>query len=110
MPATAGGSTSGSSTNVTSNALPRKRRVARRYAVGVPNTTMSNMATTLVSAVTRSASSVTSLVIPSTSSLNESSAKIATMGIRRNASDTDAAATRVAPNGVGLTADRSGQT
>ena len=36
MPATAGGSTSGSSTSVTTSARPRKRRVARNHAVGVP--------------------------------------------------------------------------
>ena len=37
MPATAGGSTSGSSTSVTTQRAPGKRRVARRYAAGVPN-------------------------------------------------------------------------
>ena len=40
MPATAGGSTSGSSMSVINSARPRKRRVARKYAAGVPTTTM----------------------------------------------------------------------
>ena len=56
MPATAGGSTSGSSTSVTTSARPRKRRVAIRYAAGVPKARMSTFATTFVFSVTTSAS------------------------------------------------------
>ena len=56
MPATAGGSTSGSSTSVTTSDRPRKRRVARTNAVGVPSPMIRRFATRFVRAVTRSAS------------------------------------------------------
>ena len=41
IPATAGGSTSGSSTSVTTSDFPRKERVASMYAAGVPTTRIS---------------------------------------------------------------------
>ena len=48
MPATAGGSTSGSSTSVMASERPGKRRVASRYAVGVPKSRISACAIRLV--------------------------------------------------------------
>ena len=61
MPATAGGSTSGSSTSVIASERPGKRRVAIRYAVGVPKTRISNCAIRLVLRLTTKASLTTSL-------------------------------------------------
>ena len=43
MPATAGGRTIGSSTSVIASDRPGKRRVARTYAVGVPNSRISDL-------------------------------------------------------------------
>ena len=48
MPATAGGSTSGSSTSVTTSERPRKRRRAMSHAVGVPKPRISALAMRLV--------------------------------------------------------------
>ena len=48
MPATAGGSTSGSSRNVVSTVRPRKCLVPSRCATGVPTTTMNASAMRLV--------------------------------------------------------------
>ena len=61
MPATAGGSTSGSSISVSTTARPRNRRRATRYAAGVPTRKMIACATRLVFAVTTSASRTTPL-------------------------------------------------
>ena len=44
MPATAGGSTSGSSTSVTTSARPGNRRRAMNHAVGVPKPRISALA------------------------------------------------------------------
>ena len=60
-PATAGGSTSGSSTSVTTSARPRKRRLASRYASGVPNRRISACAISDVLTLTISASVTTGL-------------------------------------------------
>ena len=49
MPATAGGSTSGSSIRVISSARPRNVRVASRYAAGVPTSRITASAIALVS-------------------------------------------------------------
>ena len=62
IPATAGGSTSGSSINVTTSARPRKRRLATRYASGVPNSKISACAIADVLKLTISASVTTGLV------------------------------------------------
>ena len=56
IPATAGGSTSGSSTSVTTSARPGKRRRAMSHAVGVPKPRISALATRFVRSVTASAS------------------------------------------------------
>ena len=55
--------------------------------MGVPKRMISAIATRFVSTVTRSASRVTSLVSPSRRSPGDSSAKIATIGSSRNASE-----------------------
>ena len=56
MPATAGGSTSGSSTRVIASERPRNAVEASRYATGVPMTTIRTLATAFVRAVTAIAS------------------------------------------------------
>ena len=67
MPATAGGSTSGSSTAVTRRARARKEREAITYAAGVPKRRISTFATRVVFTVTTSASTAAGLVMPSSS-------------------------------------------
>ena len=57
MPATAGGSTSGSSTSVIATSRPRKRRLASSHAAGVPTATMIASAIAVVFRLSHSASS-----------------------------------------------------
>ncbi len=59
MPATAGGSTIGNSTSVTTSDRPRNRRVAKKYAVGVPNARIATCEITIVFRLTTSASFTT---------------------------------------------------
>ena len=80
MPATAGGSTSGSSTAVTRSARPRKVRVASKYAAGVPKRRISAFATRLVFRLTTSASTAARLVMPSSSWRSGIWRKIASTG------------------------------
>ncbi len=98
MPATAGGRTSGSSTTVTSSARPRKRLVARKYAAGVPNSRIAALATSVVRAVTFSASRTTGSssrpgILRSGISVNS-----ATTGSARNTITTPAASASSAVN------------
>src|SRR5262245_23647016 len=93
MPATAGGRTSGSSTSVTATAWPGKRRVASRYAVGVPNRTISACAIALVFRLTMKASRTTGFESWSSRCPGLVWAKIATIGSARNTSVTIAIAT-----------------
>ena len=92
IPATAGGRTSGSSTSTTSSERPRKRRVARRYAVGVPSRSTSACAIALVFRLTTSASVTTGRESWATRSVGETRAKIATIGNSKKPSATAAAA------------------
>ena len=85
MPATAGGSTIGSSTSVTSAPRPRKRR-ASRYASGVPSTRIAACAIALVSRLTTSASVTTGFESWSTSRPGGSWVSSAASGSARNAS------------------------
>ena len=88
MPATAGGSTSGSSISVTTRSRRRDRRVAAQYAVGVPSTRIRASAMRFVSNVTTSASFATSLRSAETSSPGGTRRKIATIGSSRKPSAT----------------------
>ena len=85
IPATAGGSTSGSSTSVITAARPRKRRVASSHAAGVPTSTISASAAVEQSRLRRSASRDPSSPRLFHSSAGEVSRKIAAIGSVRNA-------------------------
>ena len=91
MPATAGGSTSGNSTSVMQSERPGKRRLASRYAVGVPKSSTSACAIKVVLKLTISASVTTGLESWSISWPGGTWTKIASIGSARNASATAAA-------------------
>jgi len=93
IPATAGGSTSGSSTRVIASECPRNLRLARRNAAGVPKRRISVCAIRLVFRLTTNASCTTGFPSCSTSSAGDVCAKIATIGRSRNVIATTAAPT-----------------
>src|SRR4030088_439061 len=96
-PATAGGRTSGSSPSVMSADRPRKRLVARRYAVGVPSTRMSACARSVVFRLTTSASVTTELPSCATRRAGETRANTAMTGSARKARLTKLAANTAIP-------------
>ena len=98
MPATAGGSTSGSSSSVITTERPGNRRVARRYAAGVPTTSRITSASPFTSAEMRSASCTT--FVPSWSQISRGGMrpKIDATGTNRNANTSSDASPRNALN------------
>ncbi len=88
IPATAGGSTRGSSTSVITTERPGKDRVASRYAAGVPTATMMAIAIAVVSRLSRSASVAVGSLRLLISCPGAVWVKIATTGNTRNASVT----------------------
>src|SRR5436190_18938469 len=80
MPATAGGSTSGSSQSVITSGRPGNRRVASRYAAGVATSSVIPKAIPFVTAVTTSASRTTPSSSLRTRSPGETRRKIARTG------------------------------
>ena len=86
MPATAGGSTSGSSTSVTTSARPGNRRRAMNHAVGVPKPRISALAMRFVRTVTASASRTAGWPSRLGTSRSGTWVKSATIGMARNAS------------------------
>ena len=102
IPATAGGSTIGSSTSVITTNRPRNERVARRYAAGVPTTTITRIAIAVVSKLSRSASVAAGSPSFEISSPGEVCVKMAITGSTKNANVTASAA----PNSSGNHARR----
>src|SRR5437870_5941174 len=90
-PATAGGRTSGSSTRLTTSDRPRKLRVARTNARGVPRARMNACAISVVLAVTTSASRTAGSPRRLTSSAGGTRRKMASTGSVMNVRPTAAA-------------------
>ena len=84
MPATAGGSTRGSSITVSTTAFPGKLRVASAYAAGVPTSAMTAVAIAVVSRLSRRASVDCEFPRLDTSRPHPVLTKIASTGRNRN--------------------------
>ena len=98
MPATVGGSTSGSSMSVIATVRPRKRRVPRKYAAGVPTSRITASAIAFVVAVSTSASRTAGSSSWSSRRCSGTRAKIATIGRTRKPSATSVTQNVPMPN------------